>query len=444
MRLRELKRITEQTLRGCPGEGHQTPQAGERPSPQPSPQGGEGAAKAGVGVFRQTLTRRAFCAATLALLPALARAEAQPAVKSETPPAIGPESWPSFRNGNELRGIARSKLPEKLDVLWKVPVQDGVSGTAAIVGERVYLGTIGGELICFDRKTGHRIWTYFSAEKKKAGDFIPGFQSSATVFGDLVLLGDEDGVFHAVDRATGQGRWKYQTQAEIIASAAVSGDRIVVGSYDATLYCLKPDGTEHWKFETQDRINGSPAIAGKLTFVTGCDRHLRAINIETGAEAFDMPLDRYLIASPAVVENMLYVGTHEGEVLAIDVTKQQIVWTWKDKTSENPFHSSAAVTDELVLVGGQDKQLHALRRKDGSEAWSFATRGQVNSSPVVVGERVFVGSSDGSLYEVGLDGQQRWKMKLGRSVTASPAVGEGCLVIGAEGTDGEVFCFGSK
>ncbi len=98
------------------------------------------------------------------------------------------------------------------------------------------------------------------------------------------------------------------------------------------------------------------------------------------------------------------------------------------------------------IFGGQDKQIHCLERKTGKELWKFATRGQINSSPVVVGgNRIFVGSNDGYVYEVGLnDGKQRWKEKLGRSVTASPAVGEGCLVIGAEGSEGEVHCFGAN
>ena len=47
--------------------------------------------------------------------------------------------------------------------------------------------------------------------------------------------------------------------------------------------------------------------------------------------------------------------------------------------------------------------------------------------------------------EVGIDdGKQRWKQKLGRQVSSSPAVGEGCLVIGAEGTEGSLYCFGAK
>lgn len=401
---------------------------------------------------RRQFLRQASVAAAGASAASLAGAGLLPGVPQIASAAkqvaeTGPSAWPSFRNGNQLRGIAGSSLPDSLELLWKVPVDDGVTATAAIVGDRVYAGTFGGELICFDRKTGERIWTYFSAEKKKPNDFIPGFQSSPTVTGDLVVIGDEDGIFHAVDRATGKQRWKYETFAEIISSAVVVGERIVFGSYDSTLYCLNAaDGKELWKFETADRINGSPAVSGNITFVTGCDTHLRAINIDTGKEEFDMPLERFLIASPAVFDGMLYVGSHESEFLAIEIAKQEIVWLFKNEKSELPIHSSAAVTNEVIVFGGQDKQLHCLDRKTGKEKWAFSTRGQINSSPVIVdGDRVYVGSNDGNLYEVGLtDGKQRWKEKLGRAVSASPAVGEGCLVIGAEGTEGEIYCFGAK
>ena len=358
----------------------------------------------------------------------------------------GPTSWPSFRNGNELQGIAYSRLPGKLELLWKLPVQDGVTATAAIVGDHVFAATFGGELICINRKTGKRIWTYFSAEKKKKNDFIPGFQASPTVTGELVVIGDEDGVFHAVDRATGKQRWTFQTQAEIIASAAVVGERLIFGSYDARLYCLDAaTGKLIWDFETQDRINGSPAIAGKITFVTGCDQHLRAINIETGKEEFAMNLERFLIASPSVLGSMLYVGTHESDFLAIDLNKQEVAWSYKDGKRELPYHSSAAVTNDVVLVGSQDKQLHCIDRRTGQRKWAFSARAAINSSPVLVGDRIFVGSNDGNLYEVGLsDGKQRSKFKIGRSVSASPAIGEGVLVIGAEGTEGEIHCYGRR
>lgn len=352
-------------------------------------------------------------------------------------------SWSMFRRTPDLAGVASSPLPNKLKQKWKITSPDGFASTAAIVGGHVFVGTLSGELLCLKRDTGEKVWSYRTIEDVKPNSFSPGFQSSPTVTAGGVFAGDEDGIFHAVDRNTGQKKWTYKTDSQIIASANVVGDKLIFGSYDSFLYCLKTDGTEAWKFQTQDRVNGSPAIAGKHTFVTGCDQHMRVINIETGEQVTDMPLERFLIASPAVAGDLLFVGTHESEVICLDWRKQEIVWRYSDENREQPYHSSAALTDKFVIVGGQDKQLHCIDRATGKGVWKFVTRGQVNSSPVVVGNRVYVGSKDGYLYEVNLsEGSLSEKFQIGRSISASPAVGEGCLVIGAEGNGGALVCFG--
>ena len=356
----------------------------------------------------------------------------------------GPTSWRSFRNGNHQLGVAKSKLPLDLKLIWEIPAAEGVVSAAAIVADRIYASVLSGELRCLDRKSGKRIWTYSSAKKDNQKRFIPGFQSSPTVTAESVFLGDEDGVFHAVDRATGKTRWTFQAKAQIISATAVINDRVIFGSYDSSLYCLNAkDGSKVWQFVTEDRINGSPAIVDRFTFVTGCDEHLRVINIETGRQETNMQLGTYLIASPAVMKDTLYVGTYASEVLAINWKTSEIVWKYKDSKREFPYHSSAAVTNKFVVIGGRDKQLHCIDRKMGRRVWVFPTRGRVDSSPVVVGNRVFFGSTDGNLYGLDLEsGTQVWKFNTGQSITASPAVGEGCLVIGTEGSKGGIYCFG--
>ncbi len=368
------------------------------------------------------------------------------ASKSVKLPKPGPTSWASFRNGNQQLGVAKSKLPEKLELLWKVPTADGVVAAPAIVGNHVYVSTLTGELLCLDKKTGKQVWVYKSVEKVKKNSFAFGFLSAPTVTADSVYVGDEDGVYHAVNRATGKRRWIFKCQAEIISGTAVVGDRLIFGSYDSSMYCLKAsDGSKLWQFQTQDRVNGSPAIAGNFTFVTGCDEHLRLINIENGKQEFDMPLQTYLIASPAVLGNMLYVGTYASEVMAIDWKKQEVVWRYKDPVREFPYHASAAVTDKYVVVGGRDKQLHCIDRKTGKGIWTFQAQGRIDSSPVIVGKRVFFGSNDRNIYGLNLaDGKQVWKYNAGKEFTAAPAVGEDVLVIGAEGSDGPIYCFGKK
>ncbi len=360
-------------------------------------------------------------------------------------PAAVETSWPLFRRTADLAGIASSSLPSKLKPKWQITSKDGFSSTAAIVGDHVYVGTLSGEMLCLKRASGETVWSYRTVEDPKPNSFLPGFQASPAVIGDSVFAGDEDGVFHAIDRATGKKKWTFTSNGQIIASANVVGERVIFGSYDSSLYCLKTtDGTKLWQYQTQDRVNGSPAVSDKHTFVTGCDQHMRVIDIETGEQAAEMQLERYLIASPAVSGEMLYVGTHESEVIALNWRKKEVVWRYNDPSRDQPFHSSAALTDKLVIVGGQDKILHAIDRATGQGVWTLPTRGQVNSSPVVVGDRVFVGSKDGFLYEAKLaDGMLIEKYQVaGRGLSASPAVGEGCLVIGAEGNNGALVCFG--
>jgi outer membrane protein assembly factor BamB len=365
-------------------------------------------------------------------------AQAPPSTKRDT-------SWPMFRRTADLAGVASSPLPNKLKPKWKVTSKDGFASTAAIVGEHVFVGTLSGEMLCLKLATGEQVWSYKTLDKIEKNTFLPGFQSSPAVTAEAVFAGDEEGVFHAIDRKTGQKKWTFASNGQIIASANIVGDRLIFGSYDSSLYCLKTaTGEQVWQYQTEDRVNGSPAVADKFTFVTGCDQHMRVINIETGMQETDMPLERFLIASPAVSGDLLFVGTHESEVICLNWRKKEIVWSYRDELSDQPYHSSAALTDKLVLIGGQDKHLHAIDRATGKGVWKLATRGQVNSSPVVVGDRVFVGSKDGFLYEVKLsDGKLIEKYQVpGRGISASPAVGEGCLVIGAEGNDGSLVCFG--
>ena len=52
---------------------------------------------------------------------------------------------------------------------------------------------------------------------------------------------------------------------------------------------------------------------------------------------------------------------------------------------------------------------------------------------------MFVGSSDGNLYELDLaTGKKVWEFTAGAALTASPAAAGGALVIGSQ--DGTVYC----
>jgi outer membrane protein assembly factor BamB len=123
-----------------------------------------------------------------------------------------------------------------------------------------------------------------------------------------------------------------------------------------------------------------------------------------------------------------------------DARKGEIIWKYTE--SDAAFFSSPAVTDDLVVVGGRDMLVHALRRDNGQRVWTFKTLGEVDSSPAICGDKVIVGSVDGRLYMLRLaDGQEIWSYELGQPVVSSPAVAQGVVVVGCD--DGYVYAFGS-
>jgi outer membrane protein assembly factor BamB len=364
-------------------------------------------------------------------------AAAQPA----TVDAPSETSWPSFRGTPDQRGIAKCTLAEKPELKWEVASPDGWVAGVAIVGEHVFAPALCGYLYCFDLKTGQEIWKYRSIEDPDPKKFAAGFKATPLITETMVYIGDEDGVLHAVERATGKKSWVFASGAEIAGCVALFEEKLLLASHDSYLYCLSKDGQEVWKFQTNDRINCSPGIADSFTFLAGCDEHLRVIDLKTGKEFRDMPLESFLIASPAIVGDLLYVGTHTGMIVCVDWRKGEFVWRYEGPR-KMPFHASAAVTDDLVLVGGHDKHLHAVDRATGAAKWTFATRAKIESSGTVVDRRIFFGSNDGNLYGVSLDtGAEVWEFNAGKGISAGVAIGEGCLVVGEDQQSGRLLCF---
>lgn len=350
-------------------------------------------------------------------------------------------SWASFRATPDQRGISGSTLAEQPALKWELASPDGWVAAVAIVGEFIYAPSLSGSLFCLNLKTGEEIWKYRSIEDPDPKKFAPGFKAAPLVTATMVYLGDEDGVLHAIDRMTGKKVWVFASDAEIAGCVAQHDGKLLLASHDSYLYCLNLDGTEAWKFQTNDRINCSPAIEGTFTFLAGCDEHLRVIDLQTGKEFRDMPLESFLIASPAVIGDLLYVGTHTGEIVCVDWRKGEFVWRYASPR-KMPFHASAAVTDDLVIVGGHDKNIHAVDRKTGEGKWMFATRARIECSAAVVDKRLFVGSGDGNLYGIELaTGKELWKFNAGSPINAGIAIGEGHLVAGEDKQNGRLLCF---
>ena len=268
-------------------------------------------------------------------------------------------------------------------------------------------------------------------------------KSSPSVFSGVVYVGDEKGTLHAIDASTGTRRWVFHTEAGIVSSPNLAGGKLIFGSYDNNLYCLTLDGKIAWKLETAGYVHATPAVTSfkgqPAAIVAGCDAVLGIVRIADGVELGHVALGEAVGASPRCAPDAPMSAT-SSQVHAIDLESGR----WPGPTPPErqfPFYASPALKDDLLVVGGRDKQVHALRPETGKRVWVVPTRGRIDASPVFSGDRVYIGVTTGELLALdAATGKTLWQFDTGSAITASPAIAAGRLVIG--NADGAVLCFG--
>ncbi|MBL9173651.1 MAG: PQQ-binding-like beta-propeller repeat protein [Verrucomicrobiales bacterium] len=347
--------------------------------------------------------------------------------------------WPMFRGNPQLTGVTSASLPDKPALKWTFKTGGPVKSSAAILGDRVFIGSSDSNLYCLQRSDGRKLWSFQSDGP---------IEGSPLVLDGRVYFGTANTNVYALDADSGKALWSFGLEDKILSSpnwvqsTITNRKDVLVGGYDFKLYSLgAATGRTNWVFETGNYINGTPAIGDGVTAFGGCDAVVHVVDVLNGKKQKEIEAGAYIAASGALVDQRLYVGHYENAFICVDLKDGRIAWTYKDRAF--PYFSSPAVTTDRVIVGGRDKRLHCIKRSNGEPVWVFATRGKVDSSPVVAGDRILVGSDDGRIYMVSLtDGRELWNYEIGQPVQSSPAVVDGAFVIGSD--DGSVYCFGSR
>lgn len=343
------------------------------------------------------------------------------------------DNWGQFRGNQQLTGVSQSNVPTTLKPLWTWEAGESIESSAAIVGGTVFIGSQKGELTALSLENGSVYWKFDTGNP--IGESSPAFANG------VVYIGDLGGWLNALNASDGKKLWAFKTNGEIKSSPVVFGDRVLIGSYDEQLYCLSArTGSVIWKVKTNGPVHSTPGIADGIAFIAGCDELFRAIRIADGKEVFNVSSGAYTGASPALRDGMAFYGTFDNEVLSVNLAQKQIAWRYEHPARHFPFYSSAAVTNDRVVLGGRDKMVHGLSLA-GKGLWTFATRARVESSPAIADGRVFVGSNDGRFYVLNLtNGAKLWEFDAGAPLSASPAIANGRVVIGTQ--DGRLYCFG--
>lgn len=177
-----------------------------------------------------------------------------------------------------------------------------------------------------------------------------------------------------------------------------------------------------FKFWMGDDTDATPVLDndGKLYVASEFERHTaRSRKIGQIAKLDPMRPERPLVwsvkvmpkgdgdggvyATPVLWGKMLYVPTHQGQILGISRYTGRVIW--RQNFTWHAWGSPAAV-DNVLVAGSTFGTLHGYDisvPKNEHELWkvTIPSKASIESAPVVWKGRVFVGSRDGHFYAFG-------------------------------------------
>jgi outer membrane protein assembly factor BamB len=172
-----------------------------------------------------------------------------------------------------------------------------------------------------------------------------------------------------------------------------------------------------WQFKTAGRVVSSPVVVGGVVYIGSADRALYAVDAKSGQQLWRFETRGAVNSTACISDGMLYFVSGDGCCYALDSTTGKLRWQFQtlgEKVYDtwDYYLSSPAVDNGVVYFGSGDGNVYALDAVSGAKRWAFQTRGVVHASPAIADNAVYIGSFDGSFYALdAVTGELRWRFK---------------------------------
>jgi outer membrane protein assembly factor BamB len=183
---------------------------------------------------------------------------------------------------------------------------------------------------------------------------------------------------------------------------------------------LTPSGTIKWSFAAADVIHSSPAVVDGIVYFGSRDSHLYAVDAATGQKLWSFETGSWVESSPIVVDGVVYFGCNDSNLYAVDAKTGVEKWHFPTVYA---VRSSPAYANGIVYIGTDSYRVYAVNAETGKEVWSKMTDDIVISAPAVSNGIVAVGCADGLFYTFNAgNGRSRLEFDDLKTVNASPAI----------------------
>ncbi len=204
------------------------------------------------------------------------------------------------------------KFNSKGTEVWNTKVESFIHSNPAYSNGRIYFGTDNGEFICLDSETSSVIY------KKKIGT---SFNGGVTIKNNFAYIGDDNGTLYKISIKNGELIWKYETGSRILMNPALDIENVYVGTLSGQLFSIiKKSGELDWKEKFNGAVfNSTPLITDNRIIISDLFKSLLVIDKTNGNVQSKIELDARAKMTPAIRNNILFIGFDSGMVRAYEI-----------------------------------------------------------------------------------------------------------------------------
>lgn len=240
---------------------------------------------------------------------------------------------------------------------------------------------------------------------------------------------EKPAAFYALEATTGRKIWDKQLEGSVPWSPVVNDEMVFFSTNDGFFYGLdRQNGQERWSFGPEQRNItvkagceqcelkfGPPIIVGGVIYVGSFDHNVYALDAQTGQLKWKFETNGSVLNAPAFVNGKLYVSGGDVYFYVLDPQTGKVVKRYLvpvdpslEKFESSGVHSTPIVdSDTIYIVNGM---LLALDAETGAEKWQFgeATISDLIMTATQLDDRIIVTTTNAICAVDKETGKTRW------------------------------------
>ncbi|MDP4261125.1 MAG: PQQ-binding-like beta-propeller repeat protein [Bacteroidota bacterium] len=283
---------------------------------------------------------------------------------------------------------------------WTFQTGGAIFSSPAVAEGMLVVGSCDGMIYCLDVKTGKLKW------KSETGAAV---LASPLINDAIVFIGGSDHSFRALDLHTGKILWKFEgLEGPVVSTPLVYDNRIIFGAWDTHLYALDiKTGKPVWIWNNGSTVrNYSPAACipvahDGIVYVVAPDRYISAIDATNGKTLWRNN-DATVRESIGISADgkWIYGKTMQDTVVAYAASREKQSAAWKMYCGFGYEHVPSMLVEKggIVFFGTRNGVVYAINPSGQRIVWAHKIdNSMINTVRVLNKQQLVVSTMDGKI-----------------------------------------------